>query len=186
MPSQRYTIGTSMAPVELKLPSHVDPKDAQSPHNVVLVRKLDPQALISAGFIDQLDVLTGLVDQVHIAPKQGRGAKASKKNVDEANAVEMLKSFGKNRTSIADAIKVIDWIVEYCVVEPSVRRPVTTDQSGAERFLTSAERDSGTIYTDMVDLDDKNAILEFVMGGVNDLKPFREERKRAVVNLEGV
>lgn len=138
------------------------------------IRKPNPQQLISLGLIDNLDALSGLVDKKHI--KRVKGSKVP--TVSEAGAKEILE----NPQAVMDMMAVADKVVEYMVIQPTLRRPVKqipgmTDDKGKpiEQPLPFHERENGVIYTDQLDMMDKMWIFQYCAGGSTDLATFRQQ-----------
>lgn len=198
MPSQ-YSLGSN-APIEFPLPSLVDPGNPNSVHNICLVRRLSPQALLGAGILDHLDGLTAIVQKQHLSGK-GNGSKvaavqsaaANRKRGkaasadEEAEGVAALQEFLANKGDLNQVFGLMDRLVELAVVEPKVLRPVVRDEFGrpvtlivdgkdTEIPLPTSERTPNVLYTDEVDLGDKSAITAFVMSGTQALETFRSER----------
>ncbi len=174
MPSQ-HSIGRVDDTHLLTLPSKKSPTE----HNTCEVRKLPPIQLMEAGIFDQLDALTGLVSE----EMQELSGKAVPSNADGIAAIKVMSGkFGEIRKGLA----VMDRVVELALVDPPVQRPVVRDEfgqpvldeKGEEIPLPLNQRDPNVIYTDIVSQEDKNAILAFVMTGVEAVKPFRKGRKK--------
>jgi hypothetical protein len=173
MPSPKYSLGLKTTR-EFTLPSG----------NTCLIQDLDPTALIAAGILDSMDSLTAIVQDELLAKP---GAKPAPE--DDIELIRRLAKSGQLLTSL----RVIDLIVELAVAEPVVRRPVRPKEDGTEQPLTPAQRqtikeqaDGPLFFTDEIDPDDKNAIVEDAMKGVKAVEPFRAEPKAALDNVENV
>lgn len=181
--SNKFTLGRKVKTTELTVPSWAD--EAQTEHNVVLVKVPDPQALIGLGILDSYDSLSRLVG-LKIDEIQGG------LNAPEAKPEDIAK-VANNMGDILKGVEMIDRIVEWMVVEPKVLRPVKRDERGApilvegkEVQLSASERDEDKTYTDEVDLDDKLFILQFAVGGDRNLDNFRTGTAALMGNLEDV
>jgi hypothetical protein len=160
-------------------------EDLECPSGVwCQIRKPNPQQLISLGLIDNLDVLSGLVDKKHI--KRVKGTKIP--TVSEAGAKEILD----NPKAIMDMMAVADKVVEYMVVQPTLRRPVkiTSEVNDKGKHieipLPFNDRESGVIYTDQLDMMDKMWIFQYCAGGSTDLTTFREQIGQSSSNVGDV
>lgn len=169
MPAQdktpkKYGFGKVKDTMDLTLPSHEDPDDENSPHNVCRVRRPGVQGLIAAGVLDSFDSLTGLVQSEHLDRVDGKNDR--KKDTKEEMA--LLKDQKEN---IMKALALVDKVVLYCVVEPKLL-PVS-----------DGERDDEKLYVDDVDLDDRMFILQFALGGSSDLETFRKGTAESVASV---
>lgn len=155
MPAKgKYKVGKGSKPIELMLPS----KDEDGNHNVCLVKRPGVQGLIAAGLLDSFDSLTGLVG-LHFEESEGKQA-----------LEEGVRALSENKEKLKDALDLIDKVVVFTVVEPSVLPLPDGD------WL----RDPDALYIDEVDIDDKMFILNFVVGGTSDLEAFREGTEQLV------
>jgi hypothetical protein len=148
------------------------------------IRKPNPQQLISLGLIDNLDALSGLVDKKHI--KRVKGTKIP--TVSTAGAEKLME----NPKAIMDVLAVADKVIEYMVVQPTIKRPVfhtgQLDSKGKpiEEILPFNDRESDVIYTDQLDMIDKIWIFQYCAGGSGDLAQFRESVGKSAVDLGDV
>ncbi len=149
----KYGFGKIKDSTDLTLPSHEDPDDPKSPHNVCRVKRPGVQGLIAAGVLDSFDSLTALVQSEHIDRVNGV---QEKRQAERALLME-------DKESLVKALEMVDRVVTYVVVEPKLTMPPKNE----------SERDPDVTYTDEVDLDDRMFILQFVLGGTRDLESFR-------------
>lgn len=126
-----------------------------------LVRRPGTEGLIKAGILRDLDSLTALVNEEHVKRVKG---------VPQIDIATLMK----DPENITNILHVTDRVVCYVVVKPEVQMAPNSP----------ALRQSGVIYTDMVDLDDKMFILNFAVGGTRDLETFRKERQQLVGSLD--
>jgi len=126
------------------------------------VRRPGPTALINEGVLHSMDQLTAIVD-AYVTEVEGK----PKVNVD---------SLMKQPSKIIEMIHIVDKVVCATVIEPKVH--MTPNDS--------TSRQNGVIYTDMIDIEDRFFIFQFVMGGSNDLKRFREESEELVGDVPAV
>jgi hypothetical protein len=160
--ANKYAIASTKGQrIELRLPSG----------NLCLVRRPGPTGLIKVGILDEVDVLSSLIQTDHIDRVDGKPSQA-----------EQGLALMKDPTALKRAMWLIDKVVAYCVIEPALTLPVKLapdgspllDGDGNEILLEDGERDQDVTYTDETDFDDRLFILQFVMGGSNDLTTFRE------------
>lgn len=167
--AKKYSMGKKSQTVELTLPS----VDDGGEHNVCRVRVPDPQALIRLGILDRYDSLSRLVGlKIEELEQKGKAPKQA--------SAEQVQALAANMGDILAGVELIDRIVEYMVIEPKVLRPVLRDEFGKPKLvghqeveLLPSERDEDQIYTDEVALEDKLFILQFAVGGDQDLDAFR-------------
>lgn len=175
MPSSINNVwGSQKSTVELECPSG----------QMCLVRKPDPQILVTLGIADKVDVLTKLVDTKHVKRVKG------KPSTDPAQVD--LSTFSKNPKAMTDVFSLADRVVEAVVIEPHVLRPVSRDIDGSPLLVKNAkgeevevplpwnDRQEGQIYTDMIDFPDRMFIFQHAVGGDVDLASFREQSKSDV------
>ena len=148
------------------------------------IRKPNPQQLISLGLIDNLDALSGLVDKKHI--KRVKGSKIP--TVSNAGAEQIME----NPKAVMDVLAIADKVIEYMVIQPTVRRPVYVtgqlDDKGKpiEAPLPFNDRESDVIYTDQLDMIDKIWIFQYCAGGSGDLAQFRKQIGESPIDLGNV
>lgn len=124
-----------------------------------LVRRPGVEALLKAGVLHKTDMLSKIVQAEHVdrvKPKPKSGKPAG--DFDDP-MLELLK----DDQLVDDLVHTIDRIVCHVVVKPTV---VMTPSDPTSRV-------DGTIYADMIDLDDRIFIMNHAVGGQRDLKQFR-------------
>lgn len=138
------------------------------------VRRVGLDGLIKAGILHSLDSLTGIVQGQVIPAAEGRPT------VD-------VSALSVDPQKLAEVMELTDKVAEYVVIQPKLLRPVIRDEAGKplladgkEQLLPLEDRDPETVYTDYVSDEDKMFILNFVMGGSNDLAEFRKATTQAV------
>lgn len=179
-PVREWKKSSKAGKLELKLPSG----------NTALVRRLNPEAFLASGLIPD-----SLSDMVHkaIKSKKGLPPDAQAKIADDP-------------TKLAQALRMMDEVLCYVVVEPTVQMPprcgvemagsrlcgeyVQTDDKRHEDVnhadhhkFKEGERDEDALYADEVDLEDKNFVFQFATGGTADVERFREEQRKRVADL---
>jgi len=132
---------------------------------VCLVKKPDPQQLVTMGIIDKVDVLTKLVDTKHVKRVKGKPS-STPAQVD-------VKTLSENPKLAIDIMSIADKVVEAVVIEPPVRR---VPEEWTDRI-------EGQVYTDMIDFMDRMYIFQHAVGGNTDLATFREQLQ---LSLPGV
>lgn len=137
-------------------------EDLQCPSGQLCrVLRTGPQQLVAAGVLESMDALTGIVQNELIPQAQGRP------KIDASK-------LAKNPKAINQMIEVADKVCIYAVLEPQVH-PVPP---------AGVKRDEDKVYVDMVDIEDKFFIMQFVMGGVKDFEQFRQESEDAMVGVD--
>jgi hypothetical protein len=142
------------------------------------IRKPNPRALVTLGFLDRLDTLNGVIQSKHIKRVKGEA------KIDTTSLI-------KDPTSLMGMLELADRVVEYVVIQPTVQRPyVSTGVDGegnpTERQLRGDERDDEVIYTDELDDADKMFIFSLSAGGDPDLATFRKLYNESAANLGNV
>jgi hypothetical protein len=147
-----------------------------------LVRRPGPAGLIAAGVLDSLDVLTGLVQTEHVdrvePSPEGERRKEELAQVSNADLLEIAK----NPERLAKAMELVDKVICYVVLQPPLLPVPEADPETGE--VPSRVPDSA--YIDMVDIEDKFYIFNFVLGGTEDLVAFREKFSASVGSLEAL
>lgn len=113
------------------------------------MKKLRPEELLETGILDKVTRLPGFAEE-HIQKAEG-----------QPPTVSALPG----KKEIQDLIEVLDKLIPVIVVKPSVHSVPPPEQ----------ERVPGVIYTDMIELGDRIAIMERAMTGVKRLDNFREQ-----------
>lgn len=126
------------------------------------VRRPGVEGLISAGLLKETDSLTSLVENKHVKRVKGE------KQVDVGKLMN-------DTDALTKVLKVVDKIVAYIVIQPSLRLPSITGPNGEELPMLDEDREQGVIYTDMVDLIDRMFIFQYAVGGSKDIEQFRKQ-----------
>jgi hypothetical protein len=124
------------------------------------LRKIDPTDLLEMGILDEVSRLPGLVQSGPMATAQGKPPQD-----DNRLLLDMLK----DPTKLEGLMGLMDKLVAYVVVRPSV-----------QVWDGKIERVPGQVYTDMIHLGDRMAIMEHAMGAVRKLDNFRTGPQEAV------
>lgn len=128
-----------------------------------LVRRPGLEGLIKAGVLRNVDNLSAIVNERHVK-KSKKGAQSSV-NVD---------SILQDPQALESIMHTVDKAVCYCVVKPEIVM--------APNDITL--REQGVVYTDMIDIEDKMFIFNFVVGGTRDLETFRGGLNDAVGGVD--
>lgn len=152
--------------------------------NACLVKQMSPTAFLQSGLIP--DPLTAMMRKA-IHTGQGLNPKD-------------LEKIAEDPDTLADAMMMVDRVVAHCVLEPVVSMPPVCkscqhyfhegkhkdDQQHLEGYhpYQEADRNPNILYADMLDMEDKMFIMQFVMGGVRELEPFRQEQGRLLESLQ--
>jgi hypothetical protein len=141
-----------------------------------LVRRVSPADLL-AGSLQGVNVLGNIITEKikrATTPATGPGSPGRGLSpLDHAEIDQALESLTKEPMAI---VSVIDQIVLAAVVEPTV-------QPCPENYT---ERVDGVIYVDSIPFEDKMAIFDWAMKGMNQLKEFREAADTPVGTVESV
>lgn len=150
--------------------------------NTCLAQRLQPEAFLASGTIP--DSLSPIVTEA-IRTKKGLPPNA-------------LDDMTKDPKRIAEAMRMIDQVTCYIVIEPPVYMPPTcevcekyyndnpahTDLSHKERHTyNEADRDEETLYADEVDLNDRMFLFQWAVGGTADVESFRAQLEAGVGGL---
>lgn len=133
-----------------------------------LVRRPGLEGLIKAGVLRNIDSLSSIVDAKHIK-------KTKKGQAPKVDAESILK----DPDALDNILHTVDKVVCHCVVKPEVHMTPNDETS----------RKAGVVYADMIDINDKMFIFNFVVGGTRDLETFRRGSDDALGDLaagEGV
>ena len=125
-----------------------------------LVKRPGVQGLMVAGVLHNLDTLTTLVSEKHI------------KRVSGQAEVDVASLLGDEQ-NLLKILHTVDRVVAHVVVKPPVEM--------APNDVTL--RQPGQVYTDMVDVEDKMFIFQFVVGGTADLERFRDQLGESVGSI---
>lgn len=147
------------------------------------LQKIDPLMLIEDGLISQLDFITSVVVNEHVANAEMSTAQRVKaqraqngKTPAEIEAEVSEKAFSsmmEDPSKIGNLRQILDKVALKAVVIPVVHpAPKSRDQ-----------REDGLVYTDMITFEDKMAIFNSVMQGVKALEQFREVPGETVGNV---
>lgn len=140
-------------------------EDLQVPSGqLCLVRRPGLEGLIKAGVLQNIDSLSAIVGEKHIK-KTGKG---------KADGGVNVNSVMKDPKALETIVYTVDKVVAHCVVKPEVHM--------APNDVTL--RRPGVVYTDMVDLQDKMFIFNYVVGGTRDLESFRRGLEGTVGSVE--
>lgn len=147
------------------------PLDLEVPSGqICLVRRPGVEGLLKAGVLNKLDTLTQIVDEEHLQRVHGKG----KPGIASAQAAG--QKLLEDPRKIEEILHTVDKVVCHTVLRPKVKM--------APNDVTN--RKDGQIYTDMIDMEDKMFIFQFVTGGTRDLEQFREDFDESVGGLDDV
>lgn len=124
---------------------------------VVKARKIGLQKLIEAGVMSEADSLTQLIGTKHFNEKPA----------------EVMQMALANPKAFGSLVMMIDRALPIIVVEPDVRLHVKIRESGETVLIPVEHRESGMVYTDQIDLQDKIFLLNYAVGDLQQLAPFR-------------
>jgi hypothetical protein len=131
-----------------------EPEDLTVPSGqTCLVRRPGIEQLLREGVLFDSDTLSTIVHENIQRVERG----LPQKEID-------IEEFMRDPVKFQELLNTTDRIVCACVLKPTVKR-TPNDPTG---------RQPGVVYTDMIALEDKFAILEFALGGSRTLASFRE------------
>lgn len=139
------------------------------------VRRPGAEGLMRLGLLDQTKGLTALVDQKHLKRVKGQS---------EINTTALARDLVKDPAEALKIMGTIDKIVKYVVVQPELQLPFKTSPDGQDVPLLDNERVQGTIYTDMIEMEDRLFIFHYAVGGSSDLERFRSEFGESLTGLQ--
>jgi hypothetical protein len=161
--------------------------------NSALCRGIKPEAFLEAGIIPEPMMA---ILQKAINSKKGMRPQA-------------INDIAGDPKKLAQALELFDRALVYCVVEPEVELPpiclyvdmegktgacgllytggdgIHVDKKHAKyhKFI-EADRDPDVLYADVVDLEDKQFIFQWAVGGSADLREFRRELAKTVGTVQ--
>lgn len=143
--------------------------------NVALVKRVGMEAFMAQGIIP--DPLTPIITKA-INSKKGLRPQDTKQIVTDPKMIGAM-------------LEMADRIAVNAVIEPKMSMPPECTVCGEQDTPRNAQhndanlpefhkhspgpRETGVVYVDMVDLEDKMHIMNFAVGGTSDLKQFREQ-----------
>lgn len=138
-----------------------------------LVRKLQPTDLAMGNLLGSTDLLGGLVQETVDKAKGPQDHKQKKEDIKKEVQARMAAQL-QALTDPSKLDSMIDSVVVKAVVEPRLELPPSD----------FSDRDPGKVYVDTVSFGDKMHIFNWVMSGVDSLKPFRDAPTGDVASLE--
>lgn len=149
--------------------------------NTAKLRPIAPEAFLTNGMIPE-----PMMAMVQQAINSKRGLPPAK-----------LNEIANDPKKLASALELFDRCLVYCVVDPQVEMPpicIHEDDSGKCGHLYTGgdgvhvdrkhpsfhkyvedQRDPEVLYADIVDLEDKQFIFQWAVGGTADVARFRKE-----------
>lgn len=117
-----------------------------------------------------MEIVMGAVNEGKGLPTQGL-----KDLVTGDKAADML----------AGMVEMVDAITVECVLQPVVHPvPPPVPSAADPEVMVPGERKPGLLYVDVVDLDDKMFLFNWVVGGTRDIQRFREQSAAAMAALQ--
>jgi hypothetical protein len=137
-------------------------EDLETPSgNLVQVKRVGIKGLIKAGVLESVDTLTALVTSETIPKAEGRRTISAEEVVNDPKKLD-------------DMLEMVDKIVSTVVNQPKFAPRPAPDEEGNTVY------EPGVAYLDLVPIEDKMFIVNYVVGGTADLEGFREESKAAL------
>lgn len=143
-------------------------KDLDTPSGAkVQVKRVGIRGLLKAGILDSMDTLSAIVVTETIPNAEGRQRVDAKKLLgDTAKMDEMLE--------------MVDKIVLHVVNQPKLSPRPEAEEDGTVVY------EEGKFYVDLVDIEDKMFIMNYVVGGTADIAGFREGSAEALGSAQPV
>jgi hypothetical protein len=126
--------------------------------NVALCRRPGMQSIISVGIVP--NSLMSIISQA-----------VNGEEIDAEKLRKKSEELLSNPTLLADYLEMVDRIVCFSVIEPHVEMPPKDNAD---------PRKPDQLYADEVDLEDKQFIFQWAVGGTANLETFREETERSM------
>jgi hypothetical protein len=142
---------------------------------VVKAQRMGIEGILSAGLLGDADSLTAYVGKKHL--RQVKGGKQA--DTEEVN----LTSLMRDPEALKKIIFLIDRAMPLIVTDPEVLLHFEYLPDETTRMIPVEEREPGTIYTDMVSLEDKMFLFQFCTGGSGNLTRFRGELDATLADL---
>lgn len=150
--------------IELNLPSG----------NIVKARRPGLQKIMSSGLLPD-----SLLPIVQKAMNDAKGLPPS----------DMKKMMESDPDIIFQTLDTMDRIAAMCVVDPVMhyhRRKVVNVTPEQWEDIPDDVRDEEIVYTDEVDMDDKNFLMTWAMGGSSDLELFRKQSEEYLGSIHAI
>lgn len=152
--------------------------------NTALVRRIKPEAFLESGLIP--DPLAPIISEA-INSKKGMRPEA-------------LSDLAQDHTKVGAALEMFDRALVYAVVEPVVQMSppciqcravevggngihIDRSKEGYHRF-EGEPREPDVLYADDVDLEDKQFIFQYAIGGIADVAKFRHQLESSLADLQ--
>lgn len=150
--------------------------------NTALVRQIKPEAFLESGLIPD-----PMASVIRSAINSKRGLPPSK-----------MDEISQDPKKLAAALEMFDRLLVYCVIEPAVEMPPVCTVEDCGELYTSGEgvhvdrkhpkyhkyqedeRDPEVLYADVVDMEDKQFLFQWSVGGTADVERFRKELSTTV------
>lgn len=136
-------------------------------------KRIGMEGLVEAGILNDMDGLTGVVDQRFV--KRARNGGKPTQEIDVA-------AISEDPESLKRIILVVDRALPHIVVEPTVRLHLRDLPNGKTEMIPDDEREAG-VYTDQIGFEDKMFLLNWAVGGSADPRRFLDESGDVVGNV---
>lgn len=154
--------------------------------NECLARPVRPEAFLESGMIP--DALSGIV----------AAAVNSKKGLPPSK----LNEIAEDPKKMAAALELFDRALVFCVIEPRVEMAPICAVDGCKatyaggdgvhvdkkhdnfHVYVDPDRDPEVLYADMVDMEDKQFIFQWAIGGSADVEKFRDKLAAGMATVE--
>jgi hypothetical protein len=185
--TKQYGVSTWGRPTteEIKLPS--------DPNALIKVKRLDLQMLVASGMVDELDALSGIMEEKVVGPARGKkpadrqAKKLTKKQQEAAERAEALSFFKGGQAE--NLMRLLGRMLPVIIQEPHVEscyEQVTRGGKTIWALIPDEDREPGVIYSDTIPLQDQMHILKWAMEGMDldEMASFRGQRESDLVNVE--
>lgn len=126
-----------------------------------LVRRPGVEGLMREGILNDLDSLTGIVEEKHIKRVSGK---------PQVNVSSLMN----DQENLDNMLHVVDRVICHVVLKPEIQM---TPNDPTRRV-------NGVIYADMIDMIDKMFIFQYVVGGTRGIESFRDQFSETLGSLD--
>jgi len=163
---------------------------------LVLAKRIDMSAIVSAGLMDEFDAIAPAVDANVTQPAKGkpalpagkssRPAKKMTKAQEKAAKEAATKAMLGNKDEMKAMGRIMALMLPEIVIKPSIQSSLVQDDSGDWVTRDPADREDGVVYTDAIPMMDQMHILAWAMEGMDseEMARFREQSKSPVDAVE--
>lgn len=145
-----------------------------------LAKKMSIEGVVATGLLNEVDILTQMVDKHTRMVKGGKGV---------ADGVQVDNSLLKDPEALGAVMGLTDRLIPHIVISPAIRRhwtETTVGKTKVTKMIPIKDREPGVVYTDQIDLHDKMHLFEWSLGGLTEFSSFRRESDSSVGTVDPV